>query len=72
MILWQYKEEKIYSSVITIFAFLFLVKGIFLIFYPKRKIKKTLEKWENLPKEIKKIQSIIFIIIAFLFFIMTK
>ncbi len=55
---WQFKE--------TFLSLLFLIKGLFLIFSPKRNIKKGIENWKKLPSEIKKIESVIYIIISFL------
>ncbi len=62
---WQFKEN-LSGFTSLILSLLFLLKGLFLIFYPKRKIKKGIENWKKLPSEIKKIESFIYIIISFL------
>ncbi len=64
-IFWQFKEN-LQGTVSLIFSSLFLIKGFFLIFYPKRKIKKGIENWKKLPNEIKKIEGVIYIAISFL------
>ncbi len=60
---WLFKENFLgFASLIL--SILFLLKGLFLIFYPKRKIKKGIENWKKLPNEVKKIESFIYIIIS--------
>ncbi len=62
---WLFKEN--FSNLIfLILSLLFLIKGLFLIFSPKRKIKKIIENWKKLPSEVKRIESFIYIAVSIL------
>ncbi len=58
--------------IISIFVFLiFLTKGLFIIFTPKRKIKIKIENWQKLSTKKKKLINILLIVMALLVFLIT-
>ncbi len=63
---WHYRLIASYPIISIVFFILFLVKGLAVIFLPKRKIKKNIEAWENFPIKKKKLFSVVFILMAFL------
>ncbi len=58
LIFWQFKTAMI-------LGFFLLLAGSALIFYPNRKIKKGIEKWQNLPYKTKKAHGFVLIIFSF-------
>ncbi len=68
VIFWKLGKNFNNNIIFLFFLFAFLLKGLFLIFYPKRKIKKIIERWQAMPNEIKKIQGLIYITLSFLIF----
>ena len=71
-IYWKLGTNKNYDFIFSLIILFFLFKGIFLIFYPKRKIKKMIEKWENTPETLKKIHGVILVVIALLIYVVTR
>jgi hypothetical protein len=71
LIFWKLVLEKNNYIFIYFFQLSFIITGIILLFFPKRKIKKYIEKWEDLPQEIKKIHALILIILSFLIYSIT-
>ena len=69
IVCWKLRTDRNHEFIFTSLILVLLFKGLFLIFYPKRKIKKLIEKWENTPDEIKKIHGIVLIIVAFLMYV---
>ena len=71
VITWQFKSELKNIFLTSLLSLFLTIAGLILIFFPKRKIKKNIEKWENLPIQIKKIYSLIFIILSFFVYSIT-
>ncbi len=68
-LIWQYREMASIPSVISIFAIIGYIKGIYLIFVPKRKIKKKLELWSQLPSNTIKTIGFLTLLITFILFL---
>ncbi len=68
-LIWQYREIASVPFIISTFAIIGYIKGIYLIFMPKRKIKKKLELWSQLPDNTIKSTGFFALFIAFILFL---
>jgi uncharacterized protein YjeT (DUF2065 family) len=69
VIFWYARLTMSHGLISTIFSLIFFVKGTFILFFPKRKIKKSIERWENFPLKKKRIFGGFFLILAFLIYL---
>ncbi len=68
ILFWRWRIAANILSVFVFFSLAFLYIGLTLLFTPKRKIKKKIEKWEALPVKKRRVFGVASIVAALLLF----